>query len=73
MAVGWPWVDPEQAFRDTPDFPLDGNIIRTMFFFRSNQGESWMFRIFAEEAAALASLALFLGMVAIWAQVIATL
>lgn len=29
-----------------------------------------MFRIFVEEAAALASLALFVGMVAIWAQVI---
>jgi hypothetical protein len=44
-----------------------------MFFFRSFQEESSMFRFFAEEAAALASLALFLGMVAIWAQVIATL
>jgi hypothetical protein len=32
-----------------------------------------MFRFFVEEAAALTSLALFLGMVAIWAQVIATL
>jgi len=32
-----------------------------------------MLRRFAEEAAALTSLALFLGMVAIWAQVIATL
>lgn len=29
-----------------------------------------MFRIFVEEAAALASIALFIGMVAIWAQVI---
>jgi hypothetical protein len=32
-----------------------------------------MLRAFVEEAAALASLALFLGMIAIWAQVIATL
>ena len=32
-----------------------------------------MFRAIAEEAAALASLALFLGMIAIWAQVIASL
>jgi hypothetical protein len=32
-----------------------------------------MFRFFAEEAAALTSLALFLGMIAIWAQVFATL
>ena len=31
-----------------------------------------MFRSLIEEAAALASLALFLGMIAIWAQVIAT-
>lgn len=32
-----------------------------------------MLRAFVEEVAALASLALFLGMIAIWAQVIATL
>jgi len=32
-----------------------------------------MFRAVVEEAAALASLALFLGMIAIWANVIATL
>ena len=32
-----------------------------------------MFRAIVEEAAALASLALFLGMVAIWAQVISAL
>ena len=32
-----------------------------------------MFRAIVEEAVALASLALFLGMIAIWAQVISTL
>ena len=32
-----------------------------------------MFRAVMEEAVALASLALFVGMIAIWAQVIATL
>jgi len=32
--------------------------------------EQAMFRIFVEEAAALASITLFVGMVAIWAQVI---
>jgi hypothetical protein len=32
-----------------------------------------MFRAVVEEAAALASLALFIGMIAIWAQIIATL
>ncbi len=36
-------------------------------------GEKHMVRAIVEEAAALASLALFLGMIAIWAQVIATL
>jgi hypothetical protein len=35
--------------------------------------ENTMFRAMVEEAAALTSLALFLGMIAIWAQVIATL
>ena len=44
-----------------------------MFLFRSFVGEFHMFRAIIEEAAALASLALFLGMIAIWAQVIATL
>jgi len=32
-----------------------------------------MFRAVMEEAAALASLAMFLGMIAVWAQVIAAL
>jgi hypothetical protein len=32
-----------------------------------------MFRAVVEEAAALASLALFMGMIAIWAHVLATL
>jgi hypothetical protein len=35
--------------------------------------ETSMFRAVVEEAAVLASLALFIGMIAIWAQVIATL
>ncbi len=34
--------------------------------------ESPMFRAVVEEAAALTSIALFLGMLAIWAQVLAT-
>jgi hypothetical protein len=34
------------------------------------QGEAVMFRAVVEEAAALASLSLFLGMIAIWAQVL---
>jgi hypothetical protein len=32
-----------------------------------------MFRALVEEAAALASLALFIGMIAVWAQVLAVL
>jgi hypothetical protein len=43
-----------------------------MFRLRSI-GEANMFRSLVEEAAALASITLFLGMIAIWAQVIATL
>jgi hypothetical protein len=35
--------------------------------------EGRMFRALVEEAAALASLALFFGMIAMWAQIIATL
>jgi hypothetical protein len=37
------------------------------------KGMSSMFRAVVEEAVALASLAMFLGMIAIWSQVIATL
>jgi len=33
-------------------------------------GETVMLRMFIEEAAALASIVLFVGMVAVWAQVI---
>ena len=45
------------------------NYVPCLFVF----GEVRMFRAIVEEAAALASISLFLGMVAIWAQVIATL
>jgi hypothetical protein len=42
-----------------------------MFLLRSR--EVVMFRAVVEEAAALASISLFLGMIAIWAQVLSTL
>jgi hypothetical protein len=42
---------------------------RTMFFICSYQ-EAGMLKIFVEEAAALASIALFVGMIAVWAQLI---
>jgi hypothetical protein len=35
--------------------------------------EDAMLRVFVEEAAALASIALFVGMIAVWAQVISAL
>jgi hypothetical protein len=42
-------------------------------FSKSLLGRIPMFRAVVEEAAVLASLALFIGMIAVWAQVIATL
>jgi hypothetical protein len=42
----------------------------TMFFLCSNSRERAMLRTFVEEAAALASIALFVGMIAVWAQLI---
>jgi hypothetical protein len=42
----------------------------TMFFLCSKSKERAMLRTFVEEAAALASIALFVGMVAVWAQLI---
>jgi hypothetical protein len=41
--------------------------------FQKVVGESLMLRAVVEEAAILASLALFIGMIAVWAQVIVTL
>ena len=45
------------------------NYVHDLFFDR----EGAMVRAVVEEAVTLASLALFVGMIAIWAQVIATL
>jgi hypothetical protein len=42
----------------------------TMFLIRSRIGAGFMLRLFVEEAAALASISLFIGMIAVWAQVI---
>ena len=44
-----------------------------MNYVRSPFKEVVMFRAVIEEAAALASISLFLGMVAVWAQVLSTL
>jgi hypothetical protein len=51
--------------------PLDfQNKKGTMFFLCSREEAGSMFRTFVEEAAALASIALFVGMIAVWAQLI---
>lgn len=42
----------------------------TMFLICSRIVEADMLKIFVEEAAALASIALFVGMIAVWAQLI---
>jgi len=41
-----------------------------MFSLCSESREAAMLRIFVEEAAALASIALFVGMVAVWAELL---
>ena len=65
---------PTSRIKNPDERPFDSerkaNYVLFSFY---STGESRMFRTIAEEAAALASLALFLGMIAIWAQVIATL
>ena len=48
------------------------NKTETMFVFRSFKGRFFMFRAVVEEAAALASISLFIGMIAVWAQVFST-
>ena len=47
---------------------LEQTMNYVLFSFRENT----MFRAVVEEAAALASLSLFLGMIAVWAQVLGT-
>ena len=46
---------------------------QTMNYVLSPFREEIMFRAVVEEAAALASVSLFIGMIAIWAQVLSTL
>ena len=41
-----------------------------MFFLCSHNQEAAMLKVFVEEAAALASISLFVGMIAVWAQLI---
>ena len=64
----------ECATRPTPShLTLEQNMNYVHVLFCLSCGELDMVRAVVEEAATLASLALFLGMIAIWAQVIATL
>ena len=64
------------ATNETRAFPGSGgkgdSSMRTRRIF-GNWGVSKMGRAIVEESVTLASLALFVGMIAIWAQVIATL
>jgi hypothetical protein len=46
------------------------NIKGTVFFLCSSIEEAGMLKTFVEEAAALASITLFVGMIAVWAQLI---
>jgi hypothetical protein len=52
---------------------LTKNKARTMFFFRSSVEAPSMIRALVEEAVALASIALFLGTIAVWAHLFASL
>ena len=64
----------EGNYHHTTPPPLDCehsmNYVHVLFL---SSGVGIVVRALVEEAATLASLALFLGMIAIWAQVIATL
>ena len=65
----------EENYHHTTLPPLDGERIMNYVHGLFTLGGEWeiMVRALVEEAATLASLALFLGMIAIWAQLIATL
>jgi len=43
---------------------------KNMFMLCSSLKEAMMLKMFVEEAAALASIALFVGMIAVWAQIL---
>jgi hypothetical protein len=63
-------IDFEILFQTDPLPPLDfWNKGGTMFFLCSIQ-EAVVLKVFVEEAAALASISLFVGMIAVWAQLI---
>ena len=62
----------DRYWRDSVALTSEHSMNYVHFLFRS-WGVGVMVRAVVEDAATLASLALFLGMVAIWAQVIATL
>jgi hypothetical protein len=74
----WPAIGTETAGLTKPSLsrsrvvltPCIKNKKGTMFSLCSTLKEATMLRIFVEEAAALASITLFVGMVAVWAQLI---
>jgi len=59
------------AFRPHPQIPLD--VEQTQNYVLPSFREEAMFRAVVEEAAALTSLALFVGMLAVWVQVFAAM
>jgi hypothetical protein len=63
------WARPTAGRDDLLDTEQMANYVLLLFRY----GEGAMFRAVVEEAAALASLALFIGIIAIWVQVIAVL
>jgi hypothetical protein len=57
-------------FQTDPLPRLDSKNKKGTMFFLCSYEEAGMLKIFVEEAAALASITLFVGMIAVWAQLI---
>ena len=67
-------IDASAAASSTKTFNMPASHVRTYEEQCSSYvpylGEAGMLKVFVEEAAALASIALFVGMIAVWAQLI---
>ena len=63
----WVW---SRVSRRNGGLPLTQEQKENMFMVCSLLKEAMMLRMFVEEAAALASIALFVGMIAVWAQIL---
>jgi hypothetical protein len=58
------------SFQPDPQPRLDSKNKKGTMFFLCSYEEAGMLKTFVEEAAALASITLFVGMIAVWAQLI---